>query len=146
MFTGEAFYCPVDDAIVRGKNEVQTPNPDGSITVIATCSLCEGEVHKTIYPDEVVLLAPIGPQGLPPGVTLKQELERIEAAIDAKEAMLVKYIERLYEGDVELAKKLDPSPLDIARLMGDKEYEGLLERRARLAEAEPPVALLKDTR
>ena len=73
----------------------------------------------------------------------ESDLERIQAKIDAKEAGFNKYIEKLYEDDNELAKKLDLSPVGVAKLMGDKEYEALLKQRDEIMWAEAPTASLE---
>jgi len=57
--------------------------------------------------------------------------------------VFTKYIEKLYVDDVELGKKLEMGPTDVARLMGDTEYEDLLKQRDELMWAELPVAKLE---
>ena len=72
-------------------------------------------------------------------VVEESDLERVQAKIDAKETEFNKYIEKLFDDDIELAKKLELSPLAVARLMGDTEYEALLKRRDELMWAEVPT-------
>jgi len=73
----------------------------------------------------------------------ESDLDRVQAKIDAKELVFTKYIEKLYVDDVELGKKLEMGPTDVARLMGDTEYEDLLKQRDELMWAELPVAKLE---
>jgi len=73
----------------------------------------------------------------------ESDLDRVQAKIDAKELVFTKYIEKLYIDDVELGKKLEMGPTDVARLMGDTEYEDLLKQRDELMWAELPVAKLE---
>lgn len=73
----------------------------------------------------------------------ESDLERIQAKIDAKEAQFNRYIEKLYADDIELAKKLDLSPVGVAKLMGDKDYEQLLKERDDLMWAEAPTTSLE---
>ena len=69
----------------------------------------------------------------------ESDLERVQAKIDAKETEFNKYIEKLFDDDIDLAKKLELSPLAVARLMGDTEYEALLKRRDELMWSEMPI-------
>lgn len=77
--TADAFYCPKDDAIVRGKDSQQAPGPDKTVMVSATCSLCGAKVYKTIYPDEGVPPAPPAmpqpPQAPAPQPELAKQVE-----------------------------------------------------------------------
>jgi hypothetical protein len=73
----------------------------------------------------------------------ESDLDRVQAKIDAKELVFTKYIEKLYVDDVELGKKLEMGPTDVARLMGDTEYEDLLKQRDELMWAELPTATLE---
>jgi len=69
----------------------------------------------------------------------ESDLERIQAKIDAKETDFNRYIEKLYQDDNDLAMKLDLSPVGVAKLMGDTEYEALLKQRDELMWAEVPT-------
>ena len=72
----------------------------------------------------------------------ESDLERIQGKIDVKETAFNKYIEKLYEDDAELAKKLDLSPVGVAKLIGDNEYEALLKQRDEIMWSEAPTASL----
>jgi hypothetical protein len=76
--TVEAFYCPKDDAIVRGKDEQRTPGPDKSVLVTATCSMCGTKVYKTIYPDESVPPAPPATPQPPAPVPQPELVKQVE--------------------------------------------------------------------
>lgn len=60
------------------------------------------------------------------------EIGELVELIDAKERMFAQHIEKLYLEDPDLAKQAQLDLVKVARLMGDTEYEHLLERRDRL--------------
>lgn len=60
------------------------------------------------------------------------EIGELVEKIDAKEREFAAAIEKLYEEDPDLAKQSQLDLVKVARLMGDKEYEKLLERRDKL--------------